>query len=62
VDARLRESLADFFWMFLGVLSYSALRKLHSTGQGVLEIVIDAIGISAIFSVLMYISKKQRAS
>jgi len=31
-------------------------------GQGVLETVIDAIGIAAIFSVLLYFSKKKRAN
>jgi hypothetical protein len=58
----MRESFLDFFWVFLGIVSYSTLRRLHSMGQGVLETVIDAIGIAAIFSVLMYFSKKKRAN
>jgi hypothetical protein len=61
-DGSMRESLLDFFWMFLVIVSYSSLRKLHSTSQGVLEIVIDSIGMAAIFSVLMYFSKKKRAN
>jgi hypothetical protein len=54
----MKEFLLDFLLMFLGVASYTSLKKLHSLGQDVGEPVIDAIGIAGIFSTLMYISKK----
>jgi len=58
----MRESFLDFSWMFLVIVSYSSLKKLHSMGQGVLEPLIDAIGMAAVFSALMYFSKKKSAN
>jgi hypothetical protein len=58
----MREALQDFFWAFLVILSYAALRQLHALGQGVLETVVDSVGIAAIFSFLMYVTKIERAS
>ena len=58
----MRKALQDFIWAFLVLVSYASLKKLHSMGQGVLETIVDSVGIAAIFSVLMYLSEKKRAN
>jgi len=58
----MREALQDFLWAFLVILSYAALKQLHVLGQGVLETVVDSFGIAAIFSFLVYVTKRKRAN
>ena len=52
---RMRGWFFDFVSVFLIALSVQSLRRLHATGQPILEMVIDAIGISAIYALLAYV-------
>ena len=45
----------DFVSVFLIAISVQSLRRLHATGQPILEMVIDAIGISAIYAFLAHV-------
>ena len=56
-DKAVRETIGDFFWTFLFLVSFISIKKLHAAGLGVSETIIDSIGISAIFTALMFITK-----
>ena len=58
-DKTVREIIGNFFWMFLSLVSFRSIKQLHAVGQGVSEILIDSVGISVIFTALMFITKKQ---
>ena len=51
------EWLADFILMFSFFVALSALHKLHSLGQPLLGLVIEAIGFAALFSLFNWIRK-----
>lgn len=44
----------DFVSVFPIAISVQSLRRLHAVGQPILEMVIDTIGISAIYAFLAY--------
>jgi len=51
------EWLFDFILMFSLFVTISALRKLHSVGQLLLGLVIEAIGVAAFFSLFNWVRK-----
>lgn len=55
-----RQALWNFTFVSFGGLALEALHKLRSLGQNVTEMVIDAIGIAALFTVIMYAVDKGR--
>jgi hypothetical protein len=56
-----REALLNFMVMLGFNLAYEALHKLRAMGQGVSGMVIDSIGIAAVFAVLMYFLERRRS-
>jgi hypothetical protein len=52
---RLPEWAINFLLVFLVAISFSSLRRLHAAGQPILEIIVDTIGIAAIYAVLAHI-------
>jgi len=53
-----RETIGNFFWTLLLLVSFSSIKKLHAAGLGVSEILIDSIGISAISTALMSVANR----
>jgi hypothetical protein len=51
------EWLTDFILWFLFWVAISALRKLHSAGQPILEVVLEAIFSAALFSLFNWVKK-----
>jgi hypothetical protein len=43
------------FLVFLMILSFGSLRRLHALGQPISDLVIDAIGAGLLFSLASYI-------
>jgi len=56
-----REALLNFMLMLGFNLAYEALHKLRAMGQIVSGMVIDSIGIAAIFALLMYFLEGRRS-
>jgi hypothetical protein len=53
-----REALLNFMSMMGFNLAYEALHKLRAMGQGISGMVIDSVGIGAIFALLIYIFER----
>jgi hypothetical protein len=56
-----REALLNFMVMMGFNLAYEALHKLRAMGQGVSGMVIDSVGIAAIFAFLMYFFERGKS-
>jgi hypothetical protein len=52
---RLPEWVINFSLVFLLAISFGSLRKLHATGQPILEMIVDAAGMAAIYALLAHI-------
>jgi hypothetical protein len=51
------EWVADFVFMFIFMVAFRALLKLHAAGQPLLGIVLEATGVAAFCSLFNYIRK-----
>jgi hypothetical protein len=52
---RLPEWAINFLLVFLVAISIGSLRKLYAAGQPILETIVDAIGLAAIYALLAHI-------
>ncbi len=57
---RFPQWLWNFVIIFIAVISYDSLRKLHMSGQPVLGMMVDAFGVAAIFCFLMWLLVERR--
>jgi hypothetical protein len=57
MKVRQLEWLADFISMFALFIAMEGLRKLHSLGQPLSGLIIEAIGAGAAFSLINWIRK-----
>jgi hypothetical protein len=58
---KLQEWLFPFL-VFLMILSFGSLRKLHAVGQPISDLVIDALGAGFLFALAIYILDKRSPS
>jgi len=48
------EWLFDFITVFLIAISVNSLRRLHAVGQPIAEMIIDTIGIAALYAFMAH--------
>jgi hypothetical protein len=53
-----REVLANFFLFATFYIGLSALWELHRAGQPIREIIIDGVGMAALYAPLVYLSRR----
>jgi hypothetical protein len=58
----LRSALSTFLWMFLVIIALGSVRKLHEVGQPIGDLVIDAIGVAAVFAAIVHVGQMRRGN
>ena len=55
-----REAALNFGLMSLAGLAFEGLHRLHGLGQSVTGMVVDCLGVAAVYTLLMHIVRKEK--